>query len=117
MKIYSRNDAAARRVLAEVKRLAQDDRRGRNHIGEDYVTVEVYANCREQGFALKAHDDCKVAFSECRNTDQIVVYVGKSREFEFNTNIPSERAYSNARFFNPDQVEHAAKFIFKTLSK
>jgi hypothetical protein len=116
MKIFTRNDIAARKVLAELRRIAEDERRGKDNSTEDYVFVETYSNCREQGFAIKAHDSAKVAWSECRNSDQIVVYFGKAKDFEFNTNIPSEKSYKNARYFNPDKIEQAARFIFKKLS-
>ena len=109
MKLYSRNDTAARKVLAEVRRwakLSKDD---------SIIGIEVYANCREQGFALASCDDLKVAFSEYRNTDNIVVYFGKRKDFAYNTNIPSDEVYENAKFFGYDKFEAAAKFIVKYL--
>ena len=109
MKIYSRNDLVARKVLAEVKRwaaLSNDDA---------VVESEAYVNCREQGFALASCDARKVAFSEFRRSDDIVVYFGARSDFDFNTNIPSEKAYESAKFFKPGQYEKAAKFIVKYL--
>jgi hypothetical protein len=109
MKIYSRNDATARKVLAEVKRWAkfsQDD---------SVIAIESYANCREQGYALASCDDLKVVFSEFRRSDDIVVYFGARKDFAFNTNIPSEEVYESAKFFRPFEVEQAAKFIVKYL--
>jgi hypothetical protein len=109
MKIESRNDGAARKVLAEVKRWAALS-------SEDCIMcVEAYVNCREQGFALASCDDRKVAFSEFRRSDDIVVYFGKRKDFAFNTNIPSEEVYESARFFRYNQQEAAAKFIVKYL--
>ena len=109
MKIYSRNDAAARKVLAEVKRWAKLSR------DDSIVEVQTYANCREQGFALASCDDRKVAFSEFRRSDDIVVYFGKRDDFAFNTNIPSEEVYGSAKFFRFDKIEQAARFIIKYL--
>jgi hypothetical protein len=109
MKIYNRNDAAARKVLAIVKRLAKNSK------DDSYVAVESYVNCREQGFALSSHDHAKVAFSEFRRSDDIVVYFGTRSEFAVNTNIPSEEVYESARFFRYNQHEAAAKFIVKYL--
>jgi hypothetical protein len=109
MKIESRNDLTARKVLAEVKRWAA--------LSKDnaLIDTQAYVNCREQGFALSTGDDRKVAFSEFRRSDDIVVYFGTSAEFERNTNIPSEEVYESARFFRYNQIEAAAKFIVKFL--
>jgi hypothetical protein len=109
MKIYNRNDAAARKVLAIVKRLAKNSK------DDSYVAVEAYVNCREQGFALASHDESKVAFSENRNSDHIVVYYGTRKDFAFNTNIPSEEAYENRKLFMYNEHEKAAKFIVMRL--
>ena len=109
MKILNRNDAAARKVLAIVKRLAKNSK------DDSYIGVEVYANCREQGFALASHDNAKVAFSEHRRSDDIVVYFGIRADFEWNTNIPSEKVWASARYFRYNQHEAAAKFIVKFL--
>jgi hypothetical protein len=109
MKFFTRNDTAARKVLAEVKRWAKLSK-------EDcYIIVESYVNCREQGFALASCDDLKVAFSENRNSDDIVVYFGKRSDFAFNTNIPSEEAWENRKFFGYNEIEKAAKLIVKYL--
>lgn len=111
MKLYSRNDTAARKVLAEIRKLSHlyGDK-------SDIVTIETYSNCREQGFALDSCVDRKVAFSEYRNTDDIVVYFGGRADFTFNTNIPNEEVYESKRFFRYNQIEQAAKFILKYLA-
>jgi hypothetical protein len=109
MKIYNRNDAAARKVLAIVKRLAKNSK------DDSYIAVESYVNCREQGFALASHDNAKVAFSEFRRSDDIVVYFGIRSDFELNTNIPSEEVYESAKFFRANEHEKAARFIVKFL--
>jgi hypothetical protein len=109
MKFYTRNDTAARKVLAEVKRWAKLSR------DDSVIAIESYVNCREQGFALASCDDRKVAFSEFRRSDDIVVYFGKRADFAFNTNIPSDEVYESAKFFRFDKIEQAAKFIVKYL--
>lgn len=109
MKIYNRNDSAARKVLAIVKRLAKNSK------DDSCVMVETYTNCREQGFALSSHDMAKVAFSEFRRSDDIVVYTGAREDFERNTNIPSEEVYESAHFFRYNEHEKAARFIVKFL--
>jgi hypothetical protein len=109
MKIFSRNDDAARKVLAEVKRLAKQSK------DDSIICVESYVNCREQGFALASCDSRKVAFSEFRRSDDIVVYFGSREDFAFNTNIPNEEVYESAKFFRFDKAAQAAKFIVKYL--
>jgi hypothetical protein len=110
MNLYSRNDTAARKVLAEVRKLAKSSK------DDSQVQIEMYVNCREQGYALASCDDRKVAFSECRNSDQIVVYYGKRKDFTFNTNIPSDEVYENwQKRFNYNEAAKAARFIVKYL--
>lgn len=79
--------------------------------------VEAYSNCREQGYALVRWDNkgkCrKAVFSECRNSDDIMVYSGSIENFG-GGNIPSDKVYKNAdRFRSP---ESAAQFIIKFIS-
>lgn len=109
MKIYTRNDGAARKVLAVVKALAKQSK------DDSIVECEVYSNCREQGFALATCEARKVAFSEFRRSDEIVVYFGARSDFAFNTNIPSDEVYEKAKFFRFNEGMKAAKFIIKYL--
>ena len=109
MKLYTRNDTAARKVLAEVRKLAKRSK------DDSVILIEAYVNCREQGFALASCDARKVAFSECRNTDEIVVYAGERRDFTFNTNIPSDEVYENQKRFRYNEFAKAARFIVKYL--
>jgi hypothetical protein len=112
MKLHRRNDLTARNVLTNVQRIAKASHSDRE------LCLEVYANGREQGFALS--DWCepnarKVAWSEFRRSDQIVVYYGPRVDFEHNTNIPSDAVYENAKFFACGEYNKAAKFIVKYL--
>lgn len=66
--------------------------------------LEEYDNGREQGFAIQAKS-WKVAFSEHRSSDNIVVYRGLVEDFG-RQNIPSEQVWQNAKYF---QYEEAAK--------
>lgn len=109
MKLYTRNDTAARKVLTFVRKLAKRSK------DDSYVEIQVYANCREQGFALASCDARMVAFSENRNSDDIVVYAGSRKHFAFNTNIPSDEVWENRKFFRYNEHEKAAKFIVKYL--
>lgn len=82
------------------------------------LNVEPYLNGRESGFAV--HDfyqaSKKVAFSENRNSDNIVVYYGTSSDFSMQGNTPSEKSYRNAKFFSYDEYHKAAKWIYEFLN-
>ena len=110
MKFINRNDLAARKVLAIVKRLAKNSK------SDAFVLIETYANYREQGFALSTLSS-KVVFSKNHNSDNIVVYFGHSSEFERNSNIPSEDVYEIRKFFMYNEHEKAAKFILRYLER
>lgn len=112
MRLYNRNDVAARKVLTEVKRLIRNTKHG---IGEDCAFIETYENGREHGFAIDICDDVKVAFSEHRCSDDIVVYVGSRRDFERNTNIPSEEVFDSRKHFAYNEIDKAARFIFSRI--
>lgn len=85
--------------------------------------LQAYANCREQGFSIMkldysgGQDNCRqVSFSECRNSDQINVYYGSTRDFNFQTNIPTDDTYFNRRkFFGYEKFEEAADWIIAYL--
>lgn len=77
--------------------------------------VEPYLNGRENGFAVSFRDE-KVVFSENRNSDNIVVYTGKSYEFSMQGNGLTEEIYRNSKFFNYDRYLEAAEFCLKFLS-
>lgn len=112
MKIIPRPDKAAREVLKHIRKNVSIVPRDEH---EDIVIVEIYENCRERGFALASCDGRKVAFSEHRNSDDIVVYCGTRKDFEYNTNIPSDRVWEKARFFRYNEAQKAALFILSYL--
>ena len=88
---------------------------------DGHIWVEAYSNGREQGFCLVNCDkEVKIAFSENRNSDDLVVYVGKSSHFDgvgfdMQGNVPNEGVYANKKFFRYDQLDKAADFISKTI--
>jgi hypothetical protein len=114
MKVYSMiNNKTANLVLKEFKKLAR--------ISDLDLTVALYSytNGREQGYALDAGVNLtrrKVAFSENRNSDDIVVYFGTALDFEQNTNIPSDKVYASRKFFDYNKADRAAEFIFDYLA-
>ena len=77
--------------------------------------VECYANGREHGFAIKGYGVVKggfgVAFSENRNSDSIVVYVGKYNDFGMAGNVPSEDVYRASKHFAYNEIYEAARLI------
>lgn len=80
------------------------------------LLTEPYCNGREQGFSVSNwKTNNKVSFSESRNSDQIVVYFGKSTDFSMQGNTPSEELYKNKMFFDCLEVEKAADFIIDHL--
>lgn len=89
-------------------------------IDEDKYGVEVYLNGRERGYAVTNYETRrKVAFAEFRNSDGIVVYVGKSGilgpdldvDFAWDTNVPSEEVYGRKVFFDWHEAGKAAREI------
>lgn len=120
MRLIQRNDLAARKVLDILKRLIRDERKKLpkwcvSYKHPDMAFVEVYENGREHGFAIDYCDAVKVAFSEHRSSDDIVVYVGARRDFERNTNIPSEEVFDSRKHFAYNEYEKAARFIFNLI--
>lgn len=74
-------------------------------------TIQPYMNGREQGFAVMNYDAPgypKVAFAECRGSDQIVVYTGFNVDFSSGGNVASEETYKKAKYFDSEQYVAAA---------
>jgi hypothetical protein len=74
-------------------------------------TLYPYLNGREAGYSLTAYPGLWVAFSENRNSDEIVVYVGRAGDFEMAGHVPINSAWRSRRYFHPDHVEQAARYI------
>ena len=59
--------------------------------------VDAYSNGREQGFCIHGYfegESVVISFAENRNSDNIVVYVGRNNDLFFmQGNVPSEDAY------------------------
>jgi hypothetical protein len=87
-------------------------------LGEDHkLTIRSYVNGREEGFYIVVYGlrSKAVAFSENRNSDNIVVYFGVSNDFTPQGNVPSEEVYKNAKYFDYNAYLEAAKFIYNYL--
>lgn len=80
-----------------------------------HYTFDTYENGRENGYTVT--DGVKrVCFSEYRNTDQTVLYLGLCGDFSNSGYVPSEKVYKNKVFFDygtVDQVVEAVVFFFK----
>lgn len=114
MKIHNMtSNKVANQVLKEFKSLARASDLGLT------VDLNSYTNGRERGYSLNESfnfNGKKVAFSENRNSDDIVVYFGTALDFEQNTNIPSDKVYASRKFFDYNRADRAAEFIFDYLA-
>lgn len=108
-------NAKASAVLAIVYDLIGEDTWHENRF-----SVEGYVNGREMGFSIayfKPHVNTirKVSFSECRNTDQIVIYSGDTINFSMQGNVPDDKTWKDAKYLGSDDYYPAALFIKKFL--
>lgn len=75
-----------------------------------------WKEARKKFLALRITAKCmtetlKVAFAQARGSDSIVVYHGKSHEFDSSGNIPNGDVYDNVVFFDYDNLHKTAKYI------
>jgi hypothetical protein len=116
MKIHTNKVDVARKLLQTINYKLKTIK------SNDYLTLNHYQNCREQGFIIGNLGDINgdkpkytwVAFSENRSSDDIVVYPSTGKEsmpFEGIT----ETAYKRANYFRYDDYEGAADFCIKHL--
>ena len=100
--------AHANKVLAHVRKLTKGKR------GE--LCILAYKNGRENGYTLAGWKKTKglleVTFSENRNSDHIVVYVGQTVD-----DTITDKAYESKKLFMPDAAgcARAAKYVVKSL--
>ena len=87
----------------------------------DRCHFECFDNCREQGFVLKVFsyalgDQLFIAFSENRNSDEIVVYCYKNARFP--QNLPATDAdWADRKYFSCKEVDLAAEYILDRAAK
>ena len=89
------------------------------------VGVDMYSNCREQGFFVKScHDNPKnklldrlaVSFAEHRSSDDIIVQYGKASDFNDYGAFNTDEKYETCKeYFRYNDSAGAAKFITKWL--
>lgn len=109
MKFYNLM-SVANRVLKIVKRVLT------NAAPASKATVYIgpYQNGREHGYKLHGYISAHsiyIAFSENRNSDEIVVYHGNTGALAG----LSDEMYKNAMYFKPDDEKGAAKYIAKLI--
>ena len=89
------------------------------------VSVDVYSNCREQGFFVSSYyknakwnERRAVSFAENRNSDEIIVQFGiKDKDFN-DYGVLSEKKYkTNKKHFSCGEYEKAGEFARKWLMK
>lgn len=87
---------------------------------ENQVCIDVYSNCREQGFFLISYlnnwlpyeDYRAVSFSQNRNSDSIIVQHGVRKDFnQYGVFLTDEMYHKCKKFFGPDEADKAARFI------
>ena len=82
------------------------------------LLVEPYLNGRESGFAIQFPErNCKLAFSEDRNSDSIIVYNGLNHEFSMQGNVPSDSVWKNSKHYAGDAIYLAADLVVEQLRK
>jgi len=77
---------------------------------------ECFDNCREQGYVLVVWPiaaTCHyIAFSECRNSDEIVVYCYENVQVP--SNLPAKADdWKDTQYFRHGQIEQAASYILQ----
>ena len=84
-----------------------------------YLCVEAYSNGREQGFHIVGHipgSRIGISFSQNRNGEQIVVYVGTGAcDFTMQGNVPNDNVYKSAKYFPAGDYDGAARYIYDCL--
>jgi len=83
------------------------------------VTVDCWSNGREQGFHLSRYShspepNLELVFAQQRNSDMVLVVVGKSLDFDITTNQPSDEIWETGRKeygHDEDAVFHIIKHL------
>lgn len=81
--------------------------------------VGMFENCREQGYRILwwSHDNVgethTIAFSENRNSDDIVVY--HSEDYEEYAFGYSDKFWDSAKYFRYDDYEGAVDYIYSIM--
>ena len=89
---------------------------------DESLVLDMYANGREAGYHLRCSNGFKdpflmwaCSFSESRNSDQLVVYIGKIMDFDMAGNIPNELTYKNKKFYSEGELKKAIAGVVESL--
>lgn len=117
-KVYRLEEHPSLRHAQEVLALVQE--KGVGRWAAKSVCVKVFANFREQGFALVGflvapgwYQRRAIFIAEHRVTESVVVYVDHSPAIG---PVLSEKGLENATFFEPGREDEAANFIVGRLA-
>ena len=82
------------------------------------VWYECFDNCREQGFVIivwNKKEALRIAFSENRNSDDIVIYT--YRKNSGISNLPAQEEWENSKYFGWGKYTDATEYIFQLIKK
>ena len=82
-----------------------------NHMGHDKLRIDPYVNGEVGWYIVDFRTLRAVAFSEYRNSDQIVVYKGIISSFSFQGHSPNEETYTDKQFYPALDFETCARDI------
>lgn len=74
----------------------------------DLLLIESFSNGREQGLICRSNNKI-IAVAQYRTSDAIVIYYGKSINFDITTNLPDD--WDCKIFFRYNEQYKAAEFI------
>ncbi len=117
IKFVRHNATQADNLLAVVESLCRN--LSRANTADLTIIVAPYQNGRERGhFLVETYTQRAVAFSEYRNTDQIVIYTGMASDFDAtNGNTPSEEVYTKKIFQGCGKFNSSATIVYNFLTK
>ena len=99
----------SQKIVKRLERILTDEQK-------KILCISCYSNCREQGYAITS-DKRRVCFAEYRNTDEAVLYMGRTNQFSTFGSIPNDLLFGNALFFKPGEkkavARHIKSFFFK----
>jgi hypothetical protein len=83
-----------------------------SHAALQRIHTRTYCNGREQGFTVQVHSGAgevslQLSFAEQRNSDSLVLYVGRVEDFDEH-GIPRDEVYEAAKTYAPKSGKHGA---------
>ncbi len=79
------------------------------------MSLECFDNCREQGYCLSLGPWYKIAFTENRNSDNIVVYCYSKTQCL--SNLPAEGHWNDKKYFSYNQHSEVAAYIYERIKQ